>query len=135
MQRHRKAVRVGPRLPFYQDAELPNPTGAPDADTHFIPADQWPEIMALATNVAVTSTESDTWGRVDIITCEIEGTPHVLAHVRTIDGTFVESGYAWHRSTLTTELLAINDHLELARAILFFGEIGVRCIFDARQKL
>ncbi|EHH67468.1 hypothetical protein [Gluconobacter morbifer] len=111
-----------PFIKHYCDTILPSPTGASDEETHFIPPFGWSEIMHIASDVQHQGrVASKQWGDVEVLSCIIEGQPHILAHIRTIQGTPFEGGFAWHRETLKAELHAIKSSLEIAGAAVFFG--------------
>ncbi|GAN54840.1 hypothetical protein Tasa_031_058 [Tanticharoenia sakaeratensis NBRC 103193] len=86
--------------------------------------------MHMASDVKVRRTTSDVWGEIDIVECTIEGAPHVLGHVRKVQGVWQEGGFAWNRDTLKQELAVLEGKLEVARAALFFGELALELLCE-----
>lgn len=117
-----------PTLPTSAEVGLPSPTGGDDDLVVWDFA--WPAIMASATNVRVSRSNTAEWGDYDIIQCDLNGAPTVMAHCRKIDGKAREFGWAWHRSTLRTELQAITNKRHLAALAILFGDVFLDLMFD-----
>ncbi|OUJ14708.1 hypothetical protein HK28_11820 [Acetobacter sp. DsW_063] len=88
-----------------------------------------PEMLRMARDITTTRSESLIWGIVDLHHCNLNDQPHVIAEIAEIDGIPDGRGFAWDESTLRAELFAIEDKRELARAALFFGDLGVSLMY------
>lgn len=115
--------------------ELPNPTGGEEG--LFVPCGEaWDEIVRqFDAPPQVTRHYSPLHGHIDFLTGFMNGAVHLAAQVRTTPkGQPVEAGWIWTEDGLQRDLMGINDRVEMAAAILFFGLIGHGVLTDSPRK-